>query len=145
MESFATVSDLEARWRALDAEEKTRAETLLLDASAYLSSMLTKAGILISDEDEVQQVNLRTVSCSMVRRIMGVDDDFFGITQFSKTAGSFTASGTSANPNGDMYLTSSEKTLLGIPASGKKQRAVFIRPHIGYGRRFEKEAEDDNG
>lgn len=133
MESFATVSDLEARWRSLDDSERVRAETLLMDASAYLSALLVNSGVTIEDS-EIQSANLRSVCCAMVHRIMGVDDNLFGVTQFSQTAGSFTSAGTSANPNGDMYLTASEKRLLGIPSTGKKQRAVFVRPKIHYGK-----------
>lgn len=129
MDSFATVSDLEARWRDLDDSERDRAEVLLGDASAFISTQLLRAGIPI-EGDEIQAANLKTVCCAMVRRIMGVDEEFYGVTQFSKTAGSFTASGTAANPNGDMYLTGSEKTLLGIPQSGRKQKAVFVRAAI---------------
>lgn len=129
MEAFATVEDLEARWRLLDDVEGGRAAVLLEDAAAYLTKQLESSGVPI-DGSDVQEANLRAVSCNMVRRMLGVDDELFGITQYSKTAGSFTTSGTAANPNGDMYLTSSEKTLLGIAPRGKRQRATFVRVAI---------------
>lgn len=125
METFASVEDLELRWKSLDESDKERAEALLLDASAYLLSQLNRSGIEVDGEDEIQSHNLKTVVCAMVKRIMAISDKLFGVSQFSQTAGSFTEMGTAANPNGDMYLTNAEKVLLGI--SGKKQTAKFVR------------------
>lgn len=130
MEPFATVEDLESRWRVLDDSEKKRADVLLCDASAYLVSLLDNSNVVIDTENEIQMASLTMVCCAMVKRMIGVDEEFFGVTQFSKTAGSFTASGTAANPHGDMYLTSSEKNLLGISATGRKQKASFVRVAI---------------
>lgn len=130
MDPFATVDELETRWRPLDADERTRAEALMMDAAAFIATQLKRAGVPIDDQDETQARNLASVSCAMVRRIIGTNEKLFGITQFSQTAGSFTESGTSANPNGDMYLTASEKALLGITSIGARQRASFIRPAI---------------
>lgn len=127
MEPFATVEDLEKRWKALDESEQERAEVLIEDASAYLFSVLQQSGIEVSGKDPQAQ-NLKTVCCAMVRRMMGVNEKLYGVTQFTQTAGSFSEMATAANPNGDMYLTSAEKNLLGI--TGKKQKAVFIRPAI---------------
>lgn len=129
MEPFATVNDLEARWKVLDESEKNRAEVLLTDASAYLLSLLQQSKVEIIDDDP-QKSNLVAVCCAMVKRIMAVNERLFGVSQFSQTAGSFTEMGTAANPNGDMYLTAAEKALLGISATGKKQKASFVRVAI---------------
>lgn len=130
MGAFATVEDLERRWRPLSEDERDRANELLLDATAYLVALFENSEVEILDENETQKRNLTMVCCAMVHRIMGIDDDMYGVTQYSKTAGSFTESGTAANPNGDMYLTAAEKALLGLSATGKKQKALFIRPAI---------------
>lgn len=130
MRPFATVEELESRWRPLESGEATRADELLQDASAYLRTQLERAGIPLDPDNETQARNLAAVCCAMVRRIVGPGESMYGITQFSRTAGSFTESGTAANPNGDMYLTASEKALLGIVSTGRKQRAVFVRPAI---------------
>lgn len=130
MEPFATINDLEKRWKALDESEKERAEVLIDDASAFLLSVLQQSGIEVTGEDPQGQ-NLKTVCCAMVRRMIGVDEKLYGVTQFTQTAGSFSEMATAANPNGDMYLTSAEKNLLGI--TGRRQKAAFIRPAIHFG------------
>ena len=59
--AYATVSDLEARWRALNEDEQARAEVLLEDAATYLDALVS-----IDPDDEEQQKVLSRVSCSMV-------------------------------------------------------------------------------
>lgn len=130
MEPFADVNDLESRWRVLDESEKERAGVLLNDASAYLFALLDYSDIPVDTENEIQKSNLKMVCCAMVRRIMGIDEKLFGVTQFSQTAGSFTEMATASNPSGDMYLTNSEKLLLGLPLKGKKQKGSFFRVAI---------------
>lgn len=120
--AYATVDDLEKRWRKLTDSEKERAEVLLGDASAFLASELSRVG-KSAEDDELLQINLRVVSCAMVKRIMAsaVDGNY---SQISKTAGSFSEQFTVANPSGDMYLTSNERNLLGIPV--KSTKAGFV-------------------
>lgn len=127
MEPFATTFDLAARWRTLMPTEESRAEALLLDATAYLTERLASAGVEIVAGDEVQTANLKAVCCSMVQRVMAVSEDSAGISQSSQTAGPFSQSNSYANPGGDMYLTSAEQRKIGI----KRQRAFAVRPKIG--------------
>lgn len=63
--AYATVSELEARWRTLSPLERQRAQVMLDDAAA-----------LIDDEPRAtdNEAILRMVSCDMVRRAMA--DDF---------------------------------------------------------------------
>lgn len=68
--AYATVKDLEKRWRALTPEESDRAETLLEDASAIIGQYQR----CDSDPDI-----FRIVACNMVRRAMEVTGDAFGI------------------------------------------------------------------
>lgn len=125
MGPFATVDDLEKRWRKLTDEERERAEVLLQDASAYLSSELSRAG-KDPEGGEVLLLNLKVVSCAMVKRVMAsnVDGNY---SQVSKTAGSFSEQFTIANPSGDMYLTSNERNLLGIPVRSMRACQVMYR------------------
>lgn len=127
MDAFATVSDLEARWRALDAGEKLRAETLLGDGAAALRSTLANAGIEINESDELQTANLKAVNCSMVQRAMSAQGDMYGVTQANMTAGPFSQSASFANATGDMYITKSERKKLGLG----RMRIGSIRPMIG--------------
>ena len=108
--AYATVSDIEARWRELTADEESKAGVLLDDAAAILDTL----GVF-DPTDATVAANLRTVSCNMVIRAMSASQsDSFGLSQGSMTAGVYTQSWTYSNPSGDMYLTRMEKRLLGI-------------------------------
>ena len=127
MESFATITDLQSRWRALSDIEKTRAETLLMDASVIIATMCAQSGIEIDATDELQALTISSITCEMVKRAMLSPVDQAPLKQFSQTAGSYSESGTYVNPTGDLYMTSDEKKRLGIG----KQRIFSIRPMIG--------------
>lgn len=125
MTPFASVDDLELRYRVLDESEKRRAFTLLDDASSFLEAEFVYCGKEIDPDDELLAVNLKVVCCAMVKRILanGTDAD---IRQSSITAGSFTEQRTYSNPTGDLYLRDQERRLLGIPK--RKMRMGFIMP-----------------
>lgn len=125
MDAFATVDDLQNRWRALKPAELEKAQTLLEDAAAFLRAEFKLCGKTIDDEDELLAVNLKVISCAMVKRIMANNFDS-DITQTSITAGSFSQQMTFANPTGDFYLRDQERRLLGIPK--KKVKMAFIMP-----------------
>ncbi|WP_270207990.1 Gp19/Gp15/Gp42 family protein [Eggerthella lenta] len=127
MEPFATADDLAARWRKLTDEEAKRADVLLGDCSAFVSSSLAKAGVAVDGADEAQAANIKSVCCSIVRRAMSVSEDMAGVSQYSQTAGPFSGSASYANPNADLYMTASEQRRLGI----KRLRMGSIRPKIG--------------
>lgn len=121
--AFATVDDLEARWRPLTAAEQDRAEILLDDAGVFLSAL-----VAVDPVDEEQAAILKMVSCSMVQRVMSADVDTVGVSQTSMTAGSYTQSFTYSNPSGDFYLTAMEKRMLGIASS----KLGTIRPKVAF-------------
>lgn len=126
MEPFATVDELETRYRLLSDTERERASTLLSDASALLRAEFVRAGKEIDEEDELQQANLVRVCCSMVKRVMasGLDED---VSSINRMAGSYSEQRTFANPTGDMYITKNERRALGLPL--RKQRVnCFIPP-----------------
>ncbi len=117
MEAFATVEQLEAGWRALSEDEQAVASELLDRASAQLASMLSQKGIAIVDGDEVQQLNLCTAVCNMVRRSMasyGAE----GVQTMQQSIGSTSASVTWSNPDGAFYLSKNDKIALGLLGSG---------------------------
>lgn len=120
--AYATVSDLEARWRALTADEEGRASVLLDDAAAILDTLS-----VFDSSDPNVAANLKMVSCNMVIRAMSSSADTVGMSQGSMTAGPYTQSWTFANPSGDMYLTRMEKRLLGVTQG----YIGSIRPKVG--------------
>lgn len=109
--AFATVEDLDARWRPLSMDEAARAEVLLGDASAQLRAAMRGR---VDPDDPVQARALEMTCCNMVRRAMSGGADAAGISSVSQGAGGFTASVTYANPNGDMFISASERRALGI-------------------------------
>ena len=119
------VSDLEARWRPLDEDEKERAGALLADATALISSM--RGFRPPEDGDELARANLTAVACAAVRRAMDSGGAPFGVTQQSETTGPFSSSVSFANPSGDLYLTKAERQRLGIG----RMRVGFVGPMIG--------------
>lgn len=108
--AFATVADLEARWRSLTEAEEAQASVLLDDAAAYLQALVE-----VDPDDEIQAANLKMVSCNMVKRAMSSSaSDAFGVTNATATMGPFSQQVAYANPSGDMYVSKSERAILGI-------------------------------
>lgn len=110
--AFATVEDLEARWKPLTEEQEEVAEALLDDASALVSSQ-----VQVDPDDDAQAALLKYVVCAMVKRAMTPSDSgAVGITQGSMSADIYSQSWTYSNPSGDLYLSATEKKALGIGA-----------------------------
>lgn len=108
---YATVNDIEVRWRTLSADEQTKAAALISDATAIIDSLAVDTSECEEDWDELAKV----VTCNMVIRAMAAgQSDSYGLSQSSMTAGPYTQSWSYANPSGDMYLTKLEKRMLGI-------------------------------
>lgn len=118
--AYADVSDLESRWRELTEEEQARAAVLLDDASAMLA-----ASVEVDESDEQQMALLKIVTCNMVQRSMSTGGDMYGVTQQSMTAGPYAQTFNYANPTGDLYITKSEKRLLGISGTGKGRTIMY--------------------
>lgn len=104
-ELWATVEDLEARWRGLTESEAVRAETLIVDAMS-----------LIKDEcphwDSSTPETRRRVVCAVVQRAMGTptgEDSMSGVASTMVSAGPYSQQFTFKNPSGDLYLTKAEK------------------------------------
>ena len=105
MEAFASVNDLESRWRVMDAREKVQAAVLLEDAAAIILAALDQARIVVDEQDEVQAANLVRVSCAMVQRAMAQGDG----EQEHAWGGNLVM-----NPSVDLYLAKADRRSLGI-------------------------------
>lgn len=115
--SYASVTDLEARWRPLTDTEKATAEVLLGDASALIRVEVPDlVGRLFADPPTIDEDVLRLVACAMVKRAMLAGSTADGVSQQSQTAGPFSQQFTYANPMGNLYLTKAERKLLGAGA-----------------------------
>lgn len=107
--SFATIEDLEARYKPLGLGQK-KAGILLQDASALIRDTIPTWKTTASPD------SLKRITCDMVRRALSAEgilgDGLGGISQTSETAGNFSQSFTFSNPMGDLYLTKAEKRIL---------------------------------
>lgn len=108
MTAYATVTELESRWRTLTDAEIVRATALLEDAATRIDIYAPLGEIPTEQDIAIRKI----VSCNMVQRSMAAGEGP-GLTQGSETAGPFSASWTFANPTGDMYLSRSDRALLG--------------------------------
>lgn len=102
---LATLDDLEERWRKLTEREKGSAKALLQDASAQICSLLG-----CRELDDILMRNCKAVACRAVKRAMRDRDELFGASQGNPDAQIWPE----AVPNGDIYLTTQERELLGI-------------------------------
>ena len=128
MRSFASVYDLEDRWRPMSPEEAAKAEVLPGDASSILQAEMDKKGVSAPTEceDSALAANLRSVACAMVRRAMVAGEDALPYTQTSETVGPFSQSFTVPGNTGELYVTTSELKRLGL----KRGRAFTVNPEI---------------
>nr|DAV56288.1 MAG TPA: hypothetical protein [Caudoviricetes sp.] len=127
MGAYATVEELESRWRPLSDIEEARAETRLADASMLISSTCKQHGVELDDKSEDGKRMLSFISCEMVKRSMMAPVDQAPMSNWSQAAGGYSESATYVNPTGDLYLTSGEKKLLGIG----RQRIASLQPSFG--------------
>lgn len=120
--AYASVDDLEMRWRELDEHDKVRAEALLDDAAVKIDSEWARFGIVPTEK--LKRAAL-AVSCSMVGRAMSAPNDIWGATQTSQTAGVYTVSSSSSLGFGNLYFTKEERVQLGIQTNAS-QKVCFI-------------------
>lgn len=121
---FATVGDYEDRYGEVD--DLSRIETLLSDATAYISS---QSGFALREDDEIQAANLTRVTCAVVHRSLSAGD-FDGLDSYSEGGIGYNASVKVYNPSGDFYLTRAEKLTLGI-GGGRIGQTCPYSPGVG--------------
>lgn len=110
MGSFATVADLEARWRGLSEAEASRAEVVLADASDLIRTLAPGwAGL--------PEETLRRIACQVAKRAM-LASDVGDVSSLQEQTGPFMTQVSYANPQGDLYLTRLEKMQLGVLKTG---------------------------
>lgn len=109
--AYATVADLEARWRTLSSDERSRAGVLLGDAGVRLDVLCPSSVPPTEIELDARMI----VSCDMVKRAMATPggSDGVGVASSQAGAGPFQQTLQFSNPSGDLYLTKSDRALLG--------------------------------
>lgn len=115
--NFATVDDVISLWRNLTQEETQRAEKLIEVVSASLIVEAKKVdkdlkGMVKSDENFAQVA--KSVTVDVVARTLMTSTDSEPMTQFSQSAGGYSASGTFLVPGGGLFIKKSELARLGL-------------------------------
>lgn len=117
MAAFASVDDITSLWRPMTAEEQTRAAVLAEIVSASLRVEADKVG---KDLDKMIAANThlaevaKSVTVDVVARTLMTSTDQEPLSQFSQTAGPYTASGTYLVPGGGLFIKRSELARLGL-------------------------------
>jgi hypothetical protein len=113
---YARVQDVEALWRPLGQDEKTRAEALLRFAEAIIKQRFKDLDARVQAGELTPDIVVM-IEANMVRRAMVVPVE--GVTQQAETNGPFSTSQTFANPMGNLYLSKDDLRLLGVTKSGR--------------------------
>lgn len=117
MKNFATSEDLSKLWRPLKGEEQPRAEALLEVVSASLRMEADKVGrdldAMIAAKPALGEV-AKSVTVDVVARTLMTSTNQEPLSQFSQTAGPYTASGTYLVPGGGIFIKKSELARLGL-------------------------------
>lgn len=116
MAAFATVEDMTVLWREMTQAEQRRAQALLELVSSSLRFEADRIGknldIMASDPDYANV--LKSVTVDVVARTLMTATDQEPMTQFSQTAGPYSASGTFLVPGGGLFIKRSELARLGL-------------------------------
>lgn len=125
MVAYATVTDVESRWRPLSTEESARATVLLEDASQILRDEYA----LTVEQEAAKAPTLARIVAQMVIRALTAGLDLAGVESITAGTGPFSESRKFTNPNADLYLTKAERKQLGL---GGRQVAFEVDPLAGY-------------
>lgn len=109
---FATTEHIEMVWRTLTPEETDRATKLIEYASRILRQRFKDIDDRIA-AGTVDPLDAEMVVVAMVKRAM-MSGVLEGVESQSQTAGPFAHTVKPLNPNGNLYLTADELSLLGV-------------------------------
>ncbi len=108
---YATINDIEQRWRRLTTEEQSRASVLLEDASTMLTVSFSNSK---KDITKVDASLLKLVCCNMVSRVLDAGTDTGLYSAKTESAGVYSQTYTYATTGNGLYITRKERALLGL-------------------------------
>jgi len=110
--AYATLDDLSARWSAMPTDEasETMATTLLGDASFWLRQWFPVETAQM-DAGQLDPTGAVILTCTMVKRAL-VNAMNIGVASATDTQGPYTTTRAFSNPDGALYITSNERTLI---------------------------------
>ena len=126
--TYATLEDLAALWRPMTAAEQARASPLLEVVSASLDVEARKVGKDLSAlvaADPSLAIVAKSVTVDVVARTLMTSTNQEPMTQFTQSAGGYSASGSFLVPGGGLFIKKSELARLGL----RLQRIGVIEPY----------------
>ncbi len=126
--TYATLEDLAALWRPMTAAEQARASPLLEVVSASLDVEARKVGKDLSAlvaADPSLAIVAKSVTVDVVARTLMTSTNQEPMTQFTQSAGGYSASGSFLVPGGGLFIKKSELARLGL----RRQRIGVIEPY----------------
>lgn len=124
---YADLADLKLHWSKLPAEDEADATQKLHEASVEVRGNYPDLDSRIGSGSLDPEIP-KLVVCRMVKRALDVSEDAptAGFESFQFGTGPFTMGGKIRNPDGDVYLTASDKRLLS--KSKPSKQAFTIHP-----------------
>lgn len=126
--TYATLEDLAALWRPMTAAEQARASPLLEVVSASLDVEARKVGkdlpALVAADPALALV-AKSVTVDVAARTLMTITNQEPMTQFTQSAGGYSASGSFLVPGGGLFIKKSELARLGL----RRQRIGVIEPY----------------
>ena len=117
MTPFATVDDMTKLWRPMTAEEQERAAALLELVSDCLRAEAEKVGKnldeMVSFDPAIAAV-AKSVTVDVAARTLMTSTDQEPLSQFTQTAGPYSATGTYLIPGGGLFIKRAELARLGL-------------------------------
>ena len=123
--TYATLEDLAALWRPMTAAEQARASPLLEVVSASLDVEARKVGKDLSAlvaADPSLAIVAKSVTVDVVARTLMTSTNQEPMTQFTQSAGGYSASGSFLVPGGGLFIKKSE-------LARRRQRIGVIEPY----------------
>lgn len=124
MSNFATLDDITALWRPMSVEEQSRATALLPVVADSLRVEATKVGKDLDAmcSNTAYATVVKSIVADVIARTLMTSTNQEPMSQFSQTAGPYTASGTFLVPGGGLFIKRSELARLGL----RRQRMGVI-------------------
>lgn len=117
MAAFATVDDMTTLWRAMTVDEQTRAEALLHLVSDCLRAEADRVGkdldMMVNSSPSLAAV-AKSVTVDVAARTLMTSTDQEPLSQFTQTAGPYSATGTYLIPGGGLFIKRAELARLGL-------------------------------
>lgn len=111
--AFATVQQYVARYGETSSEERLR--VLLEDASTLMLSYYEpEYGTYEEGANRTFDANAEAVCCMIVNRVLSAPAALVGASQYSQSAGGYSASVTYGSALGEMYLGKTDLKRLGL-------------------------------